>query len=83
MVVTVLKASFDKQKPNVVNYRDYKNFRAETFRQELQTELADIDVQCLTLLGNFHPYSCAPSSRIFIHLTVFPFQVFCSQHNGS
>ena len=24
MVVTVLKASFDKQKPNVVNYRDHK-----------------------------------------------------------
>ena len=48
MVVTVLKASFDKQKPNVVNYRDYKNFRAETFRQELQTELADLDVECLT-----------------------------------
>ena len=48
MVVTVLKASFDKQKPNVVNYWDYKNFRAETFRQELQTELDDIDVQCLT-----------------------------------
>ena len=48
MVVTVLKASFDKQKPNVVNYRDYENFRAETFRQELQTELADLDVECLT-----------------------------------
>ena len=26
MVVTVLKASFDKQKQNIVNYRDYKNF---------------------------------------------------------
>ena len=47
MIVTVLKASFDKQKPNVVNYRDYKIFRAETFRQELQTELADLDVECL------------------------------------
>ena len=45
MVVTVLKASFDKQKPNVVNYRDYKNFRAETFRQELKLNL-------LTLMYN-------------------------------
>ena len=44
MVVTVLKAAFDKQKPNVVYYRDYENFRDETFRQELQTELATLDV---------------------------------------
>ena len=48
MVLTVLKASFDKQKPNVVNYRDYKNFREETFRPELQTELADLNVQLMT-----------------------------------
>ena len=48
MVVTVLKASFDKQKPNVVNYRDYKNFQAEKFRQELEIELADLEVQFLT-----------------------------------
>ena len=48
MVVTVLKTSFDKQKPNVVNYRDYRNFRDEVFRQDLQKEIADLDVQCLT-----------------------------------
>ena len=48
MVVTVFKASFEKHKQNVVNYRGYKNFRAETFGQELQTELADLDVECLT-----------------------------------
>ncbi len=48
MIVTVLKASFDKQKPNVVNYRDYKHFREDIFRQDLQTELADLEVQHLT-----------------------------------
>ena len=48
MVLTVLKACFDKQKPNVIDCRDYENFRAEIFRQELQTELAGLDVQCLT-----------------------------------
>ena len=48
MVVTVLKTSFDKQKPNVVNYRDYRNFRDEVFRQDLQKEIADLDVQRLT-----------------------------------
>ena len=48
MVVTVLKASLDKQKPNVVNYRDYRNFREEVFRQDLQKQIADLDVQRLT-----------------------------------
>ena len=48
MVVTVLKTSFDKQKPNVVNYIDYRNFRDEVFRQDLQKEIADLDVQRLT-----------------------------------
>ena len=48
MVVTVLRTSFDKQKPNVVNYRDYRNFRDEVFRQDLQKEIADLDVQRLT-----------------------------------
>ena len=48
LVVTVLKASFDKQKPNVVNYRDYRNFQEEVFRQDLQKQIADLDVQRLT-----------------------------------
>ena len=29
--VTVLKTTFDKHRPNVVNYRDYKNFRVRYF----------------------------------------------------
>ena len=48
LIVTVLKTSFDKQRPNVVNYRDYKNFRVDIFRLDLQTELADLNVQGLT-----------------------------------
>ena len=47
MVVTVLKTSFDKQKPNVVNYRDYRNFRDEVFfdrifRKELLTLMYNV-----------------------------------------
>ena len=31
MVVIVIVGWFDKQKPNVVNYRDYRNFRVQYF----------------------------------------------------
>ena len=44
-VVTVLKTSFDKQKPNVVNYRDYRNFRDEYFDRIFRKKL-------LTLMYN-------------------------------
>ena len=46
--VTVLKTTFDKHRPNVVNYRDYRNFREDIFRLDIQTELADLNVQGLT-----------------------------------
>ena len=48
LIITVLQVSFDKLKPNVVSHRDYKNFRVDVFRLDLQTELAGLDVQGLT-----------------------------------
>ena len=40
MVVTVMKAYFQKQKPKVVTYRDYKNFSENDYRQKITYELA-------------------------------------------
>ena len=48
LIVTVLKTTFDMHRPNVVNYRDYRNFREDIFRLDIQTELADLNVQGLT-----------------------------------
>ena len=36
MVVTVMKTSFERLKPRVINYRDYKSFENKIFREELQ-----------------------------------------------
>ena len=36
LVLTVLKTSFDKNKPCEVLYRDYKNFTSESFNEDLQ-----------------------------------------------
>ena len=39
MVLTVLKTTYQKAGPTVVNYRDYKNFSEQTFKQDLREEL--------------------------------------------
>ena len=43
MVVTVLKTTFPKQGPTVINYRNYKNFNEVVFRNDLREELGKIE----------------------------------------
>ena len=40
MIVTVMKACFQKQKPKVITYRDYKNFSENDYRQQITYELS-------------------------------------------
>ena len=42
--ITVLKQCFPKLKPKVVNYRDYRNFRNNEFRAELDNEMLKHDL---------------------------------------
>ena len=39
MVVTVMKTSFERLKPRVINYRDYKSFENKLFQEELLFEI--------------------------------------------
>ena len=41
MVVTVMKTFFEKLKPRVINYRDYKSFKNKLFREESLYELSN------------------------------------------
>ena len=41
---TVLKQYFPKPKPKIVNYRDYRNFRNDEFRAELDNEILKHDI---------------------------------------
>ena len=43
MVLTVLKTTYQKAGPTVMNYRDYKNFSEQTFKQDLREELECIN----------------------------------------
>ena len=43
LTFTVLKQYYPKQKPKVVFYQKYKNFRNDLFRSELENELSNYD----------------------------------------
>ena len=42
MAVTVMKTTFPRAKPKVVQYRDYKNFDLQNFRQKLRDKLTSV-----------------------------------------
>ena len=44
LTTTVLKQYFPKPKPKIVNYRDYRNFRNDEFRAELDNEILKYDI---------------------------------------
>ena len=44
LTTTVLKQYFPKPKPKIVNYRDYRNFRNDEFRAELDNEILKHDI---------------------------------------
>ena len=46
MVVTVLKNTFAKAKPQTISYRDYKNFNTEVFKDELKHDLRSNQRDC-------------------------------------
>ena len=44
MVITVMKVFYKKQKPNIIQYRSYKNVDNQVFYRELKSELLKIDL---------------------------------------
>ena len=47
MVVTVLKTTFSKQGPTVINYRNYKKYDENVFKNDLREELQKIELSDL------------------------------------
>ena len=44
MVITVLKLFYKKQKPKISHYRNYATFNANLFKEEMNNELLNIDI---------------------------------------
>ena len=40
-----MKTSFERLKPSVINYRDYKSFENKLFREELSFELSNLTLE--------------------------------------
>ena len=52
MTITVLKRYFKKQDPITINYRDYKSFDGEKFRQDIKKEIKQLDTLCINDFSN-------------------------------
>ena len=65
MIVTVMKTNFKRMPPKIINYRDYRHFENDIFRNSLLCDLAkenicDTDLNrfielCLKTLNNYAP----------------------------
>ena len=80
MTLTVLKSSFAKQKPRILNYRDYRFVNNTLFRDQILNKLRDSNFQisdkglkhfketCLSVLNTI-----APLKSRFIRANQAPF----------
>ena len=54
MILTVTKMTFQKLKPRFINYREYKHFNSERFRDDLLSEISNSYLEFdITVLMNF------------------------------
>ena len=44
MKVTIMKASFQRLQPTIINYKDYRRFQNDVFREEVLSELLDVSI---------------------------------------
>ena len=45
MTITVMKMHFQKFQPRVINYRDYKHFQIENFKEDFLFELSKLNIR--------------------------------------
>ena len=45
MTVTVMKTTFEKLKPNIIHYRDYRKFSNDKFRENLISRLSTENIR--------------------------------------
>ena len=53
MAVTIMKASFQRLQPRIINYSDYKRFQNDLLREELLSELLNVDIDENEGFSNF------------------------------
>ena len=73
MVVTELKMGFQKLKPHIVAYRDYKDFDNEKFRSDIENCAPEKNLKCFkkTVFCIFNKH--APTERKYVCANETPF----------
>ena len=73
MVVTELKMGFQKLKPHIVAYRDYKHFDNEKFRSDIENCASEKNLKCFkeTVFCIFNKH--APIKRKYVRAKKAPF----------
>ena len=86
MVVIVMKTSFERLKPRVINYRGYKSFESNLFWEELLFELSNSTLEqnadgleefiemCQKALNHHAPAKQSFYRATICHLWTKPFQ---------
>ena len=78
LIVTVLKIKFEKAPPRILQYRNYKNFDNNDFRQEINDVLINHDIDNISY-GEFMKCvtevldRCAPKKQKYIRANHSPF----------
>ena len=73
MVIIELKMGFQKQKPHIVVFRDYKHFDNEKFWSGIQTYASEKNLKCFkeTVFSIFKKH--APFKRKYVRANEVPF----------
>ena len=73
MVIIELKMGFQKQKPHIVVFRDYKHFDNEKFWSDIQTYASEKNLKCFkeTVFSIFKKH--APFKRKYVRANEVPF----------
>ena len=45
MTVTIMNASFQRLKPRIINYNDYRHFQNNVLREELLSKLLNVNIR--------------------------------------
>ena len=48
LVITIMKSTYQKQTPNIIQYRSYKKFVEKIFRNDLYSSMIELDVNTFT-----------------------------------
>ena len=74
MVITVMKTKYPKQTPKIINYRNYKKFVNENFREDIISKMLPNDSMTIVLEKVRYSLKChAPKKKRYVRANQVPY----------